>query len=173
MRWRAKSLICFWLSYVGSTSSAWKNPKAGKLPPSHFSLFNCCLTIVTWQRAHLENLPVVFCHNKQCSFQPFFFFFFFLILFFGSCTIQTSCAWWADICSPRTLRRRFSRSSLAAASSCRRLRILPIYSSLDDTLIRLRVSPLSSSLFRMYEMSMSSLVKRRQRINRNKCEQPC
>ena len=79
MRWRAKSLICFWLSYVGSTSSAWKNPKAGKLPTSHFSLFNCCLTIVTWQRAHLENLPVVFCHNKQCSFQPFFFFFLNLI----------------------------------------------------------------------------------------------
>ena len=69
MRWRAKTLICFWLSYVVFMSSAWKNPKADKYPMSHFSLFNCCSSK---KRLTLKIYMLCFCHNKQRSFQPFF-----------------------------------------------------------------------------------------------------
>ena len=41
--------------------------------PSHFSLFNCCLSVVLWldKGDYLENSHLVFCPNKQCSFKPF------------------------------------------------------------------------------------------------------
>ena len=66
MRWKAKPLICFWLSYVVFLSSAWKTVHC-------FSLFNCCLSVVLQlDKGHYpENLQVVFCPNKQHSFEPF------------------------------------------------------------------------------------------------------
>ena len=76
MSWKAKSLICFGLSYVVFQSRAWKNQKGGLAfsPIFHrFSPFNCCVSVVLWldKGDYPDNLQVVFCPDKSRSFESF------------------------------------------------------------------------------------------------------